>query len=383
VGAHGDNSWAQADTMGTQQAVFVEDSTFNITNAVGHGSIACQAGGRCVARYNRVPFLGTHGNDSSHRTRSIRHFEIYNNTINDNGSALPQAMQLRGGTALFFNNTITPTKGSSYKHLLATEIYREVNQWSPWGPISNGFNGGCDGTGPFDNNDGIVYDSGTNNGIGGITDVVTDRTKRWTPNQWVGYSLVHNSTTGIWGSSILSNTATTITTYNQTQKRAISHLWNPADGYKVLKVYPCLDQVGRGAGDYISGGGFAIPPTPTRWPHQAVDPVYAWNNRQSGVEIPAVFTYYTHIQANRDYYDWNSSFNGTTGVGEGLLSARPATCTPLVAYWATDQNTLYQCATPNTWTVYYKPYAYPHPLNGGNQLPAPASPKNLKVTVVH
>ena len=63
------------------------------------------------------------------------------------------------------------------------------------------------------------------------------------------------------------------------------------------------------------------------------------------------------------------SFNGTAGTGTGLLSARPSTCTPQVAYWATDTNTLYQCSSANTWKSYYTPYQYPHPLQGQGPLP--------------
>jgi len=91
---------------------------------------------------------------------------------------------------------------------------------------------------------------------------------------------------------------------------------------------------------------------------------------------------------NRDWYTTASSFNGTTGVGRGTLAARPATCTPGVAYWATDQGEwnaksagpdgeLFKCTATNTWTLYYIPYPYPHPLQGSGTLPAP---QNLRVT---
>jgi hypothetical protein len=364
--------------MGTNQAVFVEDSAFNITRAVGSGSIACEHGGRCVARYNNpLPYIGTHGTDSSLRKRSIRHFEVYNNTITDNGSTVGQGMQLRGGTSLFFNNTFTPTVTGSYATLLALEIYREANSFRPWGPASNAYKGGCDGTGPFDNNDVLVYDGGTYIGASNVRDTLADTARRWVVNQWVGYSL-HNDTTG-WGSAIQSNTATTITTYPATA--GSPHTWNAGDRYRILKVYPCFDQPGRGAGGFISGGGFQIPGIPLGWPHQAIDPVYAWNNRLKGTLVPAIGHYYTHIQANRDYYDWTSGFDGTSGVGQGLLSGKPAACTPLVAYWATDTNTLYQCSAKNTWTVYYKPYTYPHPLQGNS--PPPPPPTNTGVTGVH
>ncbi len=83
------------------------------------------------------------------------------------------------------------------------------------------------------------------------------------------------------------------------------------------------------------------------------------------------------VNDNRDYYQQfgtnaeSGSFDGTKGVGEGLLSARTSTCTagpggntPGVGYWATDTNTLYVCNPTNTWTTYYTPYTYPNPLQG-------------------
>jgi hypothetical protein len=95
------------------------------------------------------------------------------------------------------------------------------------------------------------------------------------------------------------------------------------------------------------------------------------------------------VVANRDYYPSasgvqtspTSPFNGSSGTGWGTLANRPTTCTPGVAYFATDQGSwntstsnpygvqqngangvLYKCTAPNTWTLYYTPYIYPHPL---------------------
>ncbi len=87
------------------------------------------------------------------------------------------------------------------------------------------------------------------------------------------------------------------------------------------------------------------------------------------------------IKENTDWWKQPTSFDGTVGVGCGTLASRPATCTTGVGYWATDQNcttiaaanigadaatplsgTLYKCTATNTWTSYYTPYTYPHPL---------------------
>jgi hypothetical protein len=64
------------------------------------------------------------------------------------------------------------------------------------------------------------------------------------------------------------------------------------------------------------------------------------------------------------------------------LANRPTTCTAGVGYFATDQGSwntsssnpegvqqsgadgvLYKCTATNTWTLYYTPAIYPHPLN--------------------
>lgn len=102
-----------------------------------------------------------------------------------------------------------------------------------------------------------------------------------------------------------------------------------------------------------------------------------------------------HNVQNRDWFNpaaataqtsSTSPFNGTSGMGFGTLANRPTTCTTStetafghgaagVGYYASDvgaQGTLYTCSATNTWTVYYTPYTYPHPLVGGNTPPPPA-----------
>jgi len=91
------------------------------------------------------------------------------------------------------------------------------------------------------------------------------------------------------------------------------------------------------------------------------------------------------INENDEFFDFDTSFDGTSGVGCGTLANRPATCTTGVGYWATDQSCsdlsgvvgvnpttpisgmLYKCTATNTWTAYYTPYTYPHPLRGEEQ----------------
>jgi hypothetical protein len=168
--------------------------------------------------------------------------------------------------------------------------------------------------------------------------------------------------------------------------------------------YPCRDQVGRGPETAAS----------TDWPvktttaifSEALYPGYSWGNsfngakptlssdfnisNSSNVGMPNTVSTY-QILSDRDFYNEVTSFDGTSGVGIGTLSARPSSCKSSTApdggvtgpgYWATDNNTLYVCSGANAWTVYYTPYTYPHPLQNAGTGPPPAPPTKV-TTVVH
>ena len=157
---------------------------------------------------------------------------------------------------------------------------------------------------------------------------------------------------------------------------------NTADGNTLGIGYPCRDQVGMGIDASLFTTSGSPNYTITNAGAQTSTPAYIWGIYDDGAwkNVQAANSSASYIAANRDYYQQVVSFDGTSGTGCGALGARPATCTAGVGYWATAQScsdltgmvgatpstpiagTLYKCTATDTWTAYYTPYTYPHPL---------------------
>jgi hypothetical protein len=152
----------------------------------------------------------------------------------------------------------------------------------------------------------------------------------------------------------------------------------------------CRDQIGTGR-DLVLWNHSPV----LAW-NQEIKPAYIWGNTRSGSTVTATVDSEgrntQHIRANRDYYDHSTATGSpqTVGVRVGPIANRPAGCTAGVAYWATDEGEwnslqagpdgrLYKCTAANTWTLYYTPYAYPHPWTSGTGPQAPAAPSNLRI----
>jgi hypothetical protein len=104
---------------------------------------------------------------------------------------------------------------------------------------------------------------------------------------------------------------------------------------------------------------------------------YAWGNTVKGAAMgdiyisgtldysaaPAEAPWRVVPQKDLDLFSQTAYFDGASGVGVGLLAARPSSGLSVgVGYWATDTSTLYRATGATAWETYYTPYTYPHPL---------------------
>jgi len=411
VGQYGDNSWASADTFGTNNALYVETNylvlagnanLFPLTETEG-GVIGGtgQGGGRVVCRFNTGVGLRSmcvnHGTESNGRPRGGRQMEFYDNSMRCPSSSYPscygngmlEGAGPRSGSLLSIANTFS---GVGINQFAGISEYRALqNISSPWQ--------GCDGTGSYDYNDGTIYFSGTISSVSGTNPytITVSGSPGWTTNQWVSNGSpfsIHDITINN-GSEITASTSNTLTVTAWTSTPFAS-----GDNIQILRATQCIDQSSRIGGSYLSGST----PSPTGKVYQTLDPVYeAADTSDHTTSFGFVTSNTARIIANRDFYaevsqsaqnSPTSPFNGTSGTGFGTLANRPTTCTPSVGYWTTDQGNwnqsgsggqgkLFVCTATNTWSLYYTPYTYPHPLTGcPASSSSPGPPCGLEATVI-
>jgi len=97
---------------------------------------------------------------------------------------------------------------------------------------------------------------------------------------------------------------------------------------------------------------------------------------------------------NTNWWNYNAACTSSScsaGIGTGTTPPT-GTCTTGVGYWVASTPTptpssaviqsahFYKCTSPNTWTLYYTPYTYPHPLRTGSSSSV-FPPSNLAATV--
>lgn len=120
------NSWHRAMSWGTKKAVYIEDCTMTSTNPPQwSGALDGDNGARIVYRHNTIKnaIAHVHGADSGGPINSALQVEMMHNTFTvDQGSDC--VFFLRGGSALFFDNTINRTGGGFYNFVVKQKFYR-------------------------------------------------------------------------------------------------------------------------------------------------------------------------------------------------------------------------------------------------------------------
>jgi hypothetical protein len=252
--------WKEDDGFGTDNFVFIENSTFNYATKFGYLTDT-EFSGRFVFRHNTVINAGVYMHDlgSTPRSRGNRAVEVYENSFTCNISACNDGAvalnNTRGGTGIFFNNTV-----AGYSLPTWNMIYRVA--------FNNSYIGG-----------GYCTDTGTRK-------VCQDTTRRC--NGGTRDKRPCNSEGDCPGSTCGDYTCTSNSDCKDYfgNNGLCMQLDGPSDS-----GWPCRDQPGRGKDNPTTGA-------------QESSPIYWYNNTVNGtpnVSMSVGSQYASYIQNDRDY----------------------------------------------------------------------------------
>lgn len=337
------DSWQTASSLGTTNAIYVEDCVFS-----GDGYVCdVNNNGRAVFRFNTINGqnkIDGHGY-ASNSERGVRHMEIYSNHWTA-AASFWKTMDLRGGTGMVFDNLIDNRGGVSvnYPSFYITD-YGVANVWP------NFFN-----------------------------------TYQTPDNYPIADQIGTGQDTSIVATAISAGLLVEIESVGTTDFTAIGSADNDV-GTRFIAT-------GAGTGT----GTVTYSPA-------ATEPMYVWNNIQNGTRaalsvttIPSGATneyggdfalFQDIIVPNRDFFidiaqadieDPQApalTFDGSEGIGRGT-AAQMAAITPTttgVGFWVTDEGEWWadNAGTDgrlyvwdgDSWELEYTPLVYPHPLRAG------------------
>jgi len=333
VGQFGDNAWAQPDSFGTANALFIEDNTFNDNTIADDCDISdsyTNVGGcRVVTRFNTWSNMGgwavgVHGTETGGRMRGGRVQEVYNNVFGCSNTATGcnSPVGFRSADGFVFDNTFTVASGSGLNSYVSVSAYRTWASFWPWG--------GCNGESPFDKNDGAILTSAsTFTSVSSTT--LTDSSRSWTTNQFAPgasgkFYTVYDATTGQMA-DVISNTANTLN---------IQHpvTWSPGDTYYINGT--TLYASGKVTGVSVAGDGtLTITDTSKSWSTNQ------WVNNGDSytlIDISATSSFYvgdrgfeitgsTTNTLSSSYYSENVQEGSiTANVGDTYVILRASVC---------------------------------------------------------
>jgi len=319
------NTWTGAPQRETANAVYVEDCTFNGPGYPDFNSNACG-----VLRFNTINGVAKfdgHGLSTNSPAQSFRSLEIYNNRWNNTGTNWA-AIEVRGATAMIFNNT--GVSAGSVRFILTDYGYQgiQVNFGTYMTPVNYpiGYQIGAgkyvtlDATGTQQY---IMYQIKTTG--------TTDFREIGAPNNNVGTQFIASGTA--------SGDGTVTTTPAATEP---AYLWNNRKNGEAWA---------RSAVN-VAAGAIAL------YTGQINDP-------------NATFVESDLIRSNRDFYA-DAGFDTYTGVSVGTTAEMNA-LTPTVTgygFWVTDQGSWNKTVPADTagllytwsggWNLEYTPYQYPY-----------------------
>jgi hypothetical protein len=163
VSGDDDAAWQRPLTLGSANAVYVEDCTFDCTAQCN--TVDANAGGRYVFRYNtmRNSHVEAHSGCPSGLRATFSH-EVYANTIVAETPTY-RPFLIRGGTGVIFNNTITGSYTSPDIHVDDQRSCVDVSGYSCHAPWDR-----CDGDSIYDGNEPAGYGYPCRDQIGRSTD---------------------------------------------------------------------------------------------------------------------------------------------------------------------------------------------------------------------